>query len=957
MNESNSHAPLAAPEPGRGKRTAAVILILAAIFAALCILVGGIVSTLRAQNENPAWRTLRAVLPGGEVLDCLLTVGGDITLEGTVGQAVLPTVPADKPFGFSTQLQYNREGELFMGSALYSGDELIGDAALLVGADGLELYSETLLGECLSLPFEGMSARLEQSVLAPTGGSAYALDEATFDALMELARACDPAVTATDDATARTEELRTLLTDAFTKITEAAGEHLTVTEERRRVSLLDRTTKADVYTVTFTDAYLSALLEAAATEWRENEQLSALLKDTIRQSLATQSLSDAEADRAVEDAYEALSETVLNAMEELQERLGQSPLTCIAEAAIKSNYLVSLTVTITVGESVESDTADKSEIAIETNTDTDTAEHPATGVTFSLLFTSDPDDDPAFELTYATYKDDLQTAGFRAEQAETAESGCTVRTLTVHEDTFNTSGRLDETATTQLIFEHRNSGAYTFEWIESATEHDYDADSTTEELFRLTAEGSCYAGSRYLDITLKRLEILDRTASDGDEAADDMISDSFVDSLVGDMAATTTETESTDGDETEVVDGRHLVYAEEDLYLNLMIEAGDPTMVSLDTGDAATTSDPLTWSESELDDRLVQFEAAYTEFRQDVNESLGMMVFQPDYTADFTASHTLDGTVTHMAFDAETERLFIVHTGNGQTTLDAYDIHTMQPVGSIPLADAVIALDADGGRVVLAYVPDKSNPARDRAVWLFDAATCTASGSITVLEYDPLEIEYGITGSIGTLAVDGDRLYAAETDQWCKIVCYDLSTGQSLPLSFDTTLTIYQPQFTLDREHHVLCLTEVGISTTTMRALDSLTGELLGEVSYRDYNDTAAYADGTHFGSNGTFMGLDGQAVTDPLAGIRETTTATIGAILRMDDRIHAYLTVDIDTDGATVRTEIYSAHGDGILITDDTITSLIPLSDMRYLATVTDGTTASLVVMELTEVWDILPD
>lgn len=501
-----------APEAGRNRSTAVTVLILAAIFAAICVAVGVTVSLVRTWTADPVERTLQAVFPQGKMIETLANVGGDITVEGSLGQSVLPTMPDETPLDFVAQVQYNVYGEFYAYADVWRGEEDIFNGYALLCMDGLEVASDSLLGGTYTFAFDGLAERLENSVYAPDSGTEYAMNEEVFAALMDMVRGYDPQAAAPelDEDAVYVSDIETILLNTLDAILAENADKRTVTEVRREVALLDRTVKAKVVTYTFDETYVDGLIDSFCRRWQEDERLVTVVKAALRSSLRETSgdMTDAELELYVNETYEALTETLLEELAALRSAVRETPFTATVEVAYKSNYLVSLTATVSETGSAVTDGI------------------PADGMTLSLLFTSNPKKDPSFDLCLSTYEAGKETDRFSA--VRTTESGFSLETdtLEIRLLTFTGSGTVPAVEEKRFSLDTMMSTGGIFTLYVETTESNStleSVESARQVTFSLQAEGYCSLSKNSLLLSIDYLKI-----TDGKDAEPTVYGDSWL---------------------------------------------------------------------------------------------------------------------------------------------------------------------------------------------------------------------------------------------------------------------------------------------------------------------------------------------------------------------------------------------------------------------------------------------
>ncbi len=899
-------APTPRPEAGRGKAAAVTVAILAGIFAALCILIGVGAGHLRAANESPVWRTLRAVVPGVEVVENFLHTGGVVSVEGSLGDAIIPTVPADKNFGFLAEFCVDQRGRMQVGAELYSGEDALGDLSVFFGEKGLSVNSASLLDGELAVPFAGVAERLEQSVFAPDSGSSYAMDAESFEALLEMARIYDTTLEAmtpdeTDPDAVSLAEVDAVLNDILTRL--KAVEGLEKDEERREVELLDRTVKAKVYTYRADEQYVLAVLNFLRTEWQNNDELERIIRAGLRSTVTAEGGTEADLDKAVDKAYANLSTRFHAAIRDVEKAYDGVALAITLEAAVKSNYLVAADLSFAISPAEGEDTAKAAETAPATDGTADAAEHPANGITATLRLTSDPSENPSFTLDLYTYADGKTTDRVTASRTDVEEVARNLSTweLASYEYSYDLPHVEERVA---FVFEHRPSGAYSASLTRTSARGPFRESvlpSHRKETLTVTAEGKFYLDNRFLNLELDRLTVTNH----------------------------------------EVEDGKTLTYAEDDLYLYLSIAATTLTAPPL----SADAPDPLTMSEEELNTRLADFDERFVTFRRAVNEALGMEVFKPNYVPAFSGELAVTDSMTHYAADAQTGHVILITTAGETSQMTIYDPSgaAMKELYTVKLDRAVAAMDADGGRIVLSYkATDKIR--QDGDIHVFSAEDGRRLDTFTVKRYYSSNLDY-----IDDLALDGEHLFYTTEDQSTSIVMVDVTNGRELR----DLGRYYQPAFTLDRPTHRLFSAEHGVSSTSCGLFDTVTGARLATWGIRDYSYAVPYMTGSHILLGDVYLDMNCEEV-NPVASVTESFVGRPVAVLRMDDLLHAYLT---RTGEDKFMTELYTAAGQPMAVYDATCVSLTPCGEQRYIALISDGDSYRLCILQLEEKWLLFSD
>lgn len=575
---------LTAPAYGRGKRTGLTVCILAAIFIAVCLALSAFVNFLRAQNEHPAWRTLRAVLPGADMLETMAVMGGNLQFEGVLGPRPISdmvavskgdvpnrntTLPSSVGIGFGNQLQFNRYGEFHAQTYLsdVDGSQFM-DLDVLLRTDGLQIGSNTLLGDSFTIPFEGLVERLEASVFKPGSGSNLELNGDTYERFLKMARAYDPTVDVKPSGTT-VAEAEFILKEALSHVLKASEGKLTVTQEKRDVRLINGTAKAKVYTYSFDETYVLALTEALRTEWRANSALKQLICNELRVSFSEDEKSEA----ATEAAYGELTDILMTALDEIDQVLQEEPFEVSIHAAIKSRYLVCVTATLAMEQEGEIRYDD---------------ENPHTGSTLSLVFSSNPDKNPAFTMDVNSYVAGAPVKHTGLEQSLTEDESKSTRKLVCTATEYDQKGNPATEERLAASFEHRHSGAFmlTVKQTEASSATGIIEAADRETTFSLTVEGDCSISRLSAAFTIEYIELYHPALCD-----------------------------------------RTLAYTNADMAFYMLVQAGDWTSLP---ALAKNGKDPTTMKAEELSALREQLEANVESFKKRFETCIGKDVFDMD---------------------------------------------------------------------------------------------------------------------------------------------------------------------------------------------------------------------------------------------------------------------------------------------------------------------------------------
>ncbi len=900
------------PEAGRGRSVAVTVAVLAGIFAALCIIVGVGVSLLRGANENPAWRTFRAVMPGAEVVESFLTTGGMVQSEGYFSANVIPTVPEDRPLVYSVAFGMDPLGQMAAMLELYSGEECIGDASVFLTPERLDVSSETLLGGSYGVALEGLARRLEASLLAPDSGFKYALDEETFEALLELARAFDTTVTETEtgDPDAITVgEVEALLSDILTRLGEVEG--LQQTEERRDVVLMDGTYKLKVYTYTADEAYLLAILDFLGDEWRKNDELERVARAYLRSAFVTEEITEAELDEMEDAAYDALSTMVYDVLEALEEAIEENHMVLTLEMAVKSSYLVAFDLVLAIHPEADNGpllearpTPGLLDAEDATSGDDSASTASEDALTLSLRFSSAPAQNPDFTVSLFLREEGEVTDEMVFSRTDTEEA---TRKLSTWEWAVYEYGaglrHTEERAA--LVFEWRPDLAYTATITATSARGPYReevAPEHREETMRITADGFLYLDRTTWEVSLEYLSLYEAEA-----------------------------------EET-------VIYTGEDLYVYLLIDASSEPVVS----DIEAGIDPLTLSDTELIQHMEDFDGRFETFRQAVNEAVGETVFTPGYELVLSGEIPVDEYMKFCSLDSKTGNWVVISTGEDATTMTIYkpDGKNATPIVTVPLDGPVADMSADGGRIALSY--ELRNTRCDGTVHIFDAAD-----GKKLAAYDIIDFPYDDNGNydyIDCVGLDGDHLFLTTADQHTAIYMVNAATGKIIKVIAE----YYQPTFVIDREYHYLFAVEQGVSYAGGGFFDTQTGEQLARIGIDGYIQSEPYTAGGYVFLEDIYFDWSG-APSNPLENVLESTQGIPGYVLRMDERIHVYMTMDESLE--TVMTEIYTVDGTCVDILDEVYSEVYPIGDGRYMVHIIDAYGESSAILSLEENWSILRD
>ncbi len=884
------------PDPKRKKRAWQVTFILLAVFTAICIITGVTVSLIRAHNDGPVWRTIRAVIPGGEMLETLVTVGGDIQIQGGVAGPLLAefsgvsteNIDEYAYLKFNAWLQYNSYGEFHAYAGLSDHRDLIADADLLFRGGGIQLDSETFLDNPLGTSFSGLAARLENSLLAPDSGSDYALDESAFAELLNMARTYDPTILEKPESGISTREIELVLRDILDRVNQTLEAEMTVTEARREVKLLDGTTRAKVHTYTFSETLIFALVDTLRSEWNHNEALEELVRRYLRSGVEQPGMSDEAIEDALDIEYRALTERLYSILDDMESAVENYPFTCTVEAAVKSQYLVSLTVTLAFDETVDEEWPDE--------------------WTLAAVFTSHPKNDPSFDISLRLDKDELPLSVYSAVQTVTEDSSKTTRTLDMSIDNY-VNKKVDSSLAMTASFVHRNFDAYDFN-----LELTQKQGNVTVTLMTLSLEGVYKPQSTAAWWSVEYMELA-----------------------------------------FPVSEEDPLAFGDESFILELYITPGMPAFPAFDK----KAVDPTIFNEAEAHNLEARVTDAWEEFTEDLQKAMygnqtpdeaeGLPNW-PDVSPDSPdlnkpaddvwqekAALTDLTLMDRYAVDDDAGIFFVLTTAKSINRLHAYstedfsllyemDVHPGPSFDSVLKLGVVSALDADNGILVVAYQ-------NDPYIQLYDAKTGQRMEDIYIQQAD--------TGSslcyINSAAICQNMLYCTISDSNTVL---QINLAKSARFVQPLTSLIPNPILTVDHAQNLLCISEQSPGEANFALYDAQFGMSQGANYVKGLDKTTIlypHLLGNYLSIGGQYYDTRCEQVTDLIANINADLPAKPEQILRVDPHIHAY-TVLADDTGRSATYIFSTVNGKRLHITKWETQDLIPVGYRTYIALETYG-------------------
>ncbi len=856
------------PHPKRKKRTRQVVLIYIALFAVVCIAVGVTVSTIRAINDGPVWRTLRAVIPGAETIETMVQAGGDVQIAGSVGGELLSLLNGtdaealnyENYIGFYAGVAYNPYGEFHAYGSLSDTRGDIADVDFIFRQNGAELSSNTFLREPLAVEFKGLAERLENSIFAPDSGSDYALDESAFETLLDMARSYDPTVPRDPDSGISVAEMESVLTDVFKRVIETAEKEMIIRKTRNDVKLTDGSARAKLYTYTFTETYVFALIDALRIELDENEDL----EDLLRRYYSTSgdgTLTDEELEDMNEIAYKEIITHIKDTLSKIEQYVTDNPFTCHIEAGIKSRYLVSLNVRLSFSDTTEADVIDRDGT-------------PINGYTFSARFSSNPKYDPSFNIQLTQVQNKQTVFVLTAEQSVKTDSAKITRTFSVNLDSYENDRVVNQwngTVTAAV----RTSGAYVLD-----AELTYKEGNVTATILDLTAEGRYQSefNTTYLSLEYVELTVINQN------------------------------------------DNKPLAFGENSFYVEIGITTGTPALPAL-SGEGV---DPTTMTESAAK-RVVDHANSTTEtFLRKLNQTIygtpdgpfeNPFEFPSDTPSEDYPSVDLplplpsveyrwqqemyfpiNGTVSHAAIDAEAGFFYSVVEVGEQSYLNVFSFKDLHHAGEIQLTGTVTALAAGDGYAVIAYQ-------NDAYLRIWDAETLQQTATLYCRQLD----DPAMPGQVTSLAIRGGSVFCTLSNASQVFASKIIGTRMS-PLNISSSSVLIAPD---PYQDNLWIIFRNDLSEITNILLFKPEKQQVSE-TYLIMSDTASDGLprflGQYAAVNDRYYDFQKQSYASPMQTATESLNAPPERILIFDDTIHAYA-VKSEASGMAY-TDIFDTNG-----------------------------------------------
>jgi hypothetical protein len=193
------------------------------------------------------------------------------------------------------------------------------------------------------------------------------------------------------------------------------------------------------------------------------------------------------------------------------------------------------------------------------------------------------------------------------------------------------------------------------------------------------------------------------------------------------------------------------------------------------------------------------------------------------------------GAYTQVVYDVATNKLIVARN----VLFDIYDASTLIKENTYKFTTSIGAMDADGGLLVVAG-GSVSN------VYVYDLSTNELMNTIRTNQ------------PVQEVAIDGDMVIYAGSDQHCSIYFHNISTDYVI-----TRSSHYEPRLIVNRQDHIVYIAETAISSSDLIYYTSNTGEkIFQSYSYQfGYNYTKPYFDGMYVHYYGKvfdrFTGLD----------------------------------------------------------------------------------------------------
>ena len=259
----------------------------------------------------------------------------------------------------------------------------------------------------------------------------------------------------------------------------------------------------------------------------------------------------------------------------------------------------------------------------------------------------------------------------------------------------------------------------------------------------------------------------------------------------------------------------------------------------------------LTFSETEFGELVNKFKENLKSSALSVNEATGSEVFKKHYSVKESAKLQIANSTIGFAVDYKSGRFFVAESAVGKTNLKVYDSDTFEYITSHQISGIVKSFDADNG-----YLAYSLGGRLDPYVTVLDAETFKLVRKFDYSQY--LHIYSGSLEHMNNVFIDGDTLFCTSSDQHCECFVSDITNGEIKKLSN----TVYQPAAAFNREEHLICLVETGVSRTDMYLVDSLSGNNVKTVTVaNNYNNNAPYFNGTAFYIMGKYYMIDGKTV------------------------------------------------------------------------------------------------
>lgn len=212
-----------------------------------------------------------------------------------------------------------------------------------------------------------------------------------------------------------------------------------------------------------------------------------------------------------------------------------------------------------------------------------------------------------------------------------------------------------------------------------------------------------------------------------------------------------------------------------------------------------------------------------------------------------------DGVVTNAAYDAASGRIAIVGALTGTTTtVTVLDTNTWGAIYSFEVEDEIGKVALGGEYVAL-------GSATKDTVYVKKIN----DGSLLICTFE-IAGSYSGRDPVGGLVIEGTRLFACNSDQHCRLVCYELESG---------TVTVvverlYQPILYYNAEAHRLIAVEDGISSKEIYFINTQSAEPI--TSYwiqKGFQTSVTYLEGYVQLSNGVLLDLNGAEISAPASG------------------------------------------------------------------------------------------